>query len=169
MGPLEELAGSMLQTGPFSYTDESVALADNIVCQRVGLVGVGEVPHLKHAPSQLLEPPHDGRRLSWWAHDRCQGMAKEVGMRALVGSRGEVGMSGRRTPDIHRFGDLRRDNTPSPAEFSWIIDSTMSLLELYGGGRKLAKAWAAPSLRCCCFVASPMLTCFSLVICCLPV
>ena len=31
MGQLEELAGSMLQTGPFSYADESVALADNVV------------------------------------------------------------------------------------------------------------------------------------------
>ena len=38
------------------------------------------------------------------------------GSRALVGSRGEVGMSGRGTPDIHRFGALWRDNTPSPAE-----------------------------------------------------
>ena len=58
---------------------------------------------------------------------------------------------------LPRFGALRRDNTPSPAECSWMIDSTMLLLELYGGGRKLAKAWAAPSLRCCCFVASLML------------
>ena len=72
----------------------------------------------------------------------------------LVGCRGEVGMSGRGTPDIPRFRALQRDNTPSPAECSWMIDSTMLLLELYGGGRKLAKAWAAPSLRCCCFVAS---------------
>ena len=72
-------------------------------------------------------------------------------------------MSGRGTPDIPRFGALRRDNTPSPAECSWMFDSTMLLLELYGGGRKLAKAWAAPSLRCCCFVASPMLAFFSLV------
>ena len=31
VGQLEELAGSMLQTGPFSYTDESVALADDVV------------------------------------------------------------------------------------------------------------------------------------------
>ena len=31
MGQLEELAGSMLQTGPFSYTDESVVLADDVV------------------------------------------------------------------------------------------------------------------------------------------
>ena len=81
----------------------------------------------------------------------------------LVGSRGEVGMRGRETPDIPRFGALRRDNTPSPAEFSWMIDSTMSHLELYGGGRKLAKAWAAPSLRCCYWVASPMLAGVSLV------
>ena len=73
-----------------------------------------------------------------------------------MGSRGKVGMRGRGTPDIPRFGALRRDNTPSPAECSWMIDSTMLLLELYGGGRKLAKAWAAPSLRCCCFVASPL-------------
>ena len=62
------------------------------------------------------------------------------GSRALVDSRGGVGMSGRGTLDIPRFGALRRDNTPSPAECSWMIDSTMSLLELYGGGRKLAKA-----------------------------
>ena len=61
------------------------------------------------------------------------------GSRALVGSRGKVGMSGRGTPNIPRFGALRRDNTPSPAECCWMIDSTMSLLELYGGGRKLAK------------------------------
>ena len=72
------------------------------------------------------------------------------GSRALVGSRGEVVMSGRGTPDIPRFGALRRDNTPSPVEYSWMIDSTMLLLELYGGGRKLAKAWAAPSLLCGC-------------------
>ena len=31
MGQLEELAGSMLQTGHFSYSDESVALADDVV------------------------------------------------------------------------------------------------------------------------------------------
>ena len=31
MGQLEELAGSMLQTRPFSYSDESVTLADNVV------------------------------------------------------------------------------------------------------------------------------------------
>ena len=31
MGQLKELAGSMLQTGPFSYTDESIALADDVV------------------------------------------------------------------------------------------------------------------------------------------
>ena len=72
-------------------------------------------------------------------------------------------MTGRGTLDIPRFGALRRDNTPSPAECSWMIDSTMLLLELYGGGRKLAKAWAARSLRCRCFVASPMLAFFSLV------
>ena len=86
------------------------------------------------------------------------------GSRALVGSRGEVGMRGRGTPDIPRFGALRRDNTPSPAEFGWMIDSTMLLLELCGGGRKLAKAWATPSLRCCCWVASPMLACVPLVL-----
>ena len=40
------------------------------------------------------------------------------GSRALVGSRGEVGMSERGTQDIPRFGALRRDNTPSPAESS---------------------------------------------------
>ena len=98
------------------------------------------------------------------AHPMCRGgctadakgwLKRGGGLRALVGSRGEVGMSGRGMPDIPRFGALRRDNTPSPAECSWMIDSTMLLLELYGGGRKLAKAWAAPSLRCCCFVASP--------------
>ena len=38
------------------------------------------------------------------------------GLRALVGSRGEVGMSERGMQDIPRFGALRRDNTPSPAE-----------------------------------------------------
>ena len=31
VGQLEELAGSMLQTGPFSYSDESVALADDVI------------------------------------------------------------------------------------------------------------------------------------------
>ena len=31
MGQLEELAGSMLQTGPFSYSGESVALADDVI------------------------------------------------------------------------------------------------------------------------------------------
>ena len=81
----------------------------------------------------------------------------------MVGSKGEVGMSGRGTPAIPRFGALRRDNTPSPAECSWMIDSTMLLLELYGGGRELAKAWAAPSLRCRGLKASPMLACVFLV------
>ena len=81
-----------------------------------------------------------------------------------MGFGGEVDMRGRGTPDIPRFGALRRDNTPSPAEFSWMIDSTRLLLGLYGGGRKLAKAWAARSLRCRCFVASPMLACVSLVL-----
>ena len=38
------------------------------------------------------------------------------GSRALVGSRGKVGMSERRTQDIPRFGALWRDNTPNPAE-----------------------------------------------------
>ena len=85
------------------------------------------------------------------------------GSRALVGSRGEVGMRGRGTPDIPRFGALRRDNAPSPAEFSWMVDSTMSLLGLYQGGRRLAEAWAAPSLRYCCCVASPMLLLLALV------
>ena len=61
------------------------------------------------------------------------------GSRALLGSIGEVGMSERGMPDIPRFGALGRDNTPSPAECSWMIDSTMSLLELHGAGRKLAK------------------------------
>ena len=78
-----------------------------------------------------------------------------------MGSGGEVGMRGRGTPDIPRFGALQRDNTPSPAEFGWMIDSTMLLLELCGGGRKLAKAWAAPSLRYCYWVASSMLACAS--------
>ena len=31
VGQLEELAGSMLRTGPISYADESVALADDVV------------------------------------------------------------------------------------------------------------------------------------------
>ena len=73
-------------------------------------------------------------------------------------------MRGRGTPDIQRFGALRRDNTPSPAECGWMIDSIMLLLELYGGGRKLDEAWAAPSPRCCCWVASPMLACVPLVL-----
>ena len=85
------------------------------------------------------------------------------GSRALVGFGGEVDMRGHGTPDIPRFGALRRDNTPSPAEFGWMIDSTMLLLELCGGGRKLAKAWAAPSPWYCFWVASPMLSCVSLV------
>ena len=38
------------------------------------------------------------------------------GSRALMGSRGEVSISERGTQDIPRFGDLRRDNTPSPTE-----------------------------------------------------
>ena len=70
-------------------------------------------------------------------------------------------MRGRGTPDIPRFGALRRDNTPSPVEFSWMVDSTMSLLELYGGGRRLAKAPTAPSLWCCYVVASPILLAFA--------
>ena len=75
----------------------------------------------------------------------------------LVGFGGEVDMRGRGTPDIPRFGALRRDNTRSPAEFSWMVDSTMLLLELCEGGRRLAKAWAAPSPWCCYAVASPIL------------
>ena len=75
----------------------------------------------------------------------------------MVGFGGEVDMRGHGTPDIPRFGALRRDNIPSPTEFSWMVDSTMSLLELYGGGRRLAKAWAAPSPCCCYVVASPIL------------
>ena len=70
-------------------------------------------------------------------------------------------MRERGTPDIPRFGALRRDNTPSPAEFSWMIDGTMWLLELYGGGRRLAKARAAASLWCCYVVASPILLAFA--------
>ena len=31
MGYLEELAGSMLQTGPLSYSNESITLADDVV------------------------------------------------------------------------------------------------------------------------------------------
>ena len=65
-------------------------------------------------------------------------------------------MRGRGMPDIPRFGALRGDNTSSPAEFSWMVDSTMSLLELYGGGRRLAKARAAPSLWCGYVLASPI-------------
>ena len=63
----------------------------------------------------------------------AKGLLKRgAGSRASVGSRGEVGMRRRGTPDIPRFGALRRDNTPSPAEFSWMVDSTMLLLELCG-------------------------------------
>ena len=58
------------------------------------------------------------------------------GSRALVGSRGEVGMSERETQDIPRFGALRRDNTPSPAERGLYEDRTSLLLELFLGGRK---------------------------------
>ena len=43
------------------------------------------------------------------------------GSRALVGFGGEVDMRGCGTPDISRFGALRRDNTPSPAECSWTL------------------------------------------------
>ena len=60
--------------------------ADDIIRQHDGLVGVGEGPRLKHAPGQLLELPHGGRQLSWWAHSRCQGMAKE--RRRLEGTGG---------------------------------------------------------------------------------
>ena len=60
--------------------------ADDVVRQRDGLVSVGEGPRLKHAPGQLLELPHDGHQLLWWAHDRCQGMAKE--RRRLEGAGG---------------------------------------------------------------------------------
>ena len=31
VGQLEELAGSMLQTRPFSYSDESVTLVDDVI------------------------------------------------------------------------------------------------------------------------------------------
>ena len=74
-------------------------------------------------------------------------------------------MRGRGMPHIPRFGALWRDNSPSPAEFGWMIDSTMLLLELCEGGRKLAKAWAAPSLRYCCWVASPMLLLLAFRLC----
>ena len=92
--------------------------------------------------------------------DSLRWLKRGGGSRALVGFGGEVDMRGRGTLDIPRLA-LRRDNTPSPAEFSWMVDSTMSLLELYGGGRRLAKARAAPSLWCCYVVASPiLLACF---------
>ena len=81
----------------------------------------------------------------------------------LVGFGGEVDMRGHGTLDISRFGALRGDNTPSPAEFSWMVDSTMSLLELFGGGRRLAKAPTAPSPWCCYVVASPILLVLSRV------
>ena len=87
-----------------------------------------------------MDPCHGGRTI-----DAKGWLKRGGGSRALVGSRGKVGMRGRGTPDIPKFRALRRDNTPSPAEFSWMIDSTMLLLELYGGGRKLAKALAVPS------------------------
>ena len=57
VGQLEELAGSMLQTGPFSYTDESVTLADDIIGT---LAASFSVLHISYAfvtdeyPSEVL-------------------------------------------------------------------------------------------------------------------
>ena len=60
--------------------------ADEVARQCEGLVGVGEGPRLKHAPSQLLELPHGGCQLSWRAHGKCQGMPIE--RRRLEGTGG---------------------------------------------------------------------------------
>ena len=95
---------------------------------------------------------------------QCQGMAKE--RRRLEGA-GGLRRRGRYAPARDaghtQVQALRRDNTPSPPEFGWMIDGTMLLLELYGGGRRLAKARAAPSLWCSYVVASPiLLACFIL-------
>ena len=61
-------------------------------------------------------------------------LKRGIGSRAPVGSRGEVGMSGHEAQDIRRFGALRRDNTPSPAEsvMCGVCSSTESLLEHFG-------------------------------------
>jgi hypothetical protein len=75
--------------------------------------------------------------------DAMRWLKRRAGSRALVGSRGEVGMRGRGTRDIPRFGALRRDNTPSPAECGLCVDVTGLLLELFWGGRQ-ARAWAVP-------------------------
>ena len=57
----------------------------------------------------------------------------------MVGSRGEVGMSERGTQDIPRFGALRRDNTPSPAECGLYVivqSCSKSCVEEEGGWAK---------------------------------
>ena len=76
---------------------------------------------------------------------RCRGgrtadamgwLKRGVGSRALVGSRGKVGMSERGTQDIPRFGALRRDNTPSPAEcglYVTVQSCSSSCMEEQGG------------------------------------
>ena len=80
--------------------------------------------------------------------DAMRWLKIRAGSRELVGSRGEVGMSGRGTRDIPRFGALRRDNTPSPAECGLCVNDTGLLLELFWGGRQ-ARAQAVPPLCYC--------------------
>ena len=67
------------------------------------------------APAELFcwgEFPPGGGNCRGGSKTDAKGWLKSGGgSRALVGSRGEVGMSGRGTPDIPRFGALRRDNT----------------------------------------------------------
>ena len=57
MGQLEELAGSMLQTGPFSYSDEPVMLANNVVDALAGsfaALRISDATAADEYPSEVL-------------------------------------------------------------------------------------------------------------------
>ena len=57
MGQLEELAESMLQTGPFSYSDESVVLMNDIVdalAASFTVLRISNAPAADEYPSEVL-------------------------------------------------------------------------------------------------------------------
>ena len=63
VGQLEELARSMLWTGPFSYSDEFVALADNVTDALVTsftVLRISDALAIDEYPSEVLsysDPP----------------------------------------------------------------------------------------------------------------
>ena len=58
VGQLEELAGSMLQTGPFSYFDESVMLADDVIDALAAsfvALRISDAPMADEYPNKVLD------------------------------------------------------------------------------------------------------------------